>query len=254
MLTRRRQRSSPSSRTVRTACNPLRRQASSPPRAHPRSALRLRRRTTSSAAAAMPRPGSPQAPASRTPSRASSRARRCSPSSTAWSTPTPSTKWASRASSWPASTAPTGCAASCASPGRRVKGFEISRRHRPPRPQRRSQLRPQAALVVGTTCGAKCGGRSRILNTRRPWTPGQPLRDLRPDHGRAPEATLTRFSTTFCPGVGVVQIDVATGANFERATLELRPARCACATTGPRSCLLPRPPRCPGSELSARGS
>jgi hypothetical protein len=30
----------------------------------------------------------------------------------------------------------------------------------------------------------------------------------------------TRYSTTFCPGVGVVQIEVATGANFERATLK----------------------------------
>ena len=76
-------------------------------------------------------------------------------------------------------------------------------------------------LVVGTTWRGEHGGQSRILNTELTMdTPAGHyetcVQTMEERLGDRP----TRFSTTFCPGVGVVQIDVATGANFERALLK----------------------------------
>jgi hypothetical protein len=76
-------------------------------------------------------------------------------------------------------------------------------------------------LTVGTSWRGEHGGQSRILNNDAViGTPAghyegcvQTLEERLGDHP-------TRYSTTFCPDVGVVQIEVATGANFERAALK----------------------------------
>ena len=76
-------------------------------------------------------------------------------------------------------------------------------------------------LAVGTTWRGEHGGQSRILNA-------EAMLDTPAGHYDGCVQTMeerlgdrpTRYSTTFCPGVGVVQIEVATGANFERAVLQ----------------------------------
>jgi hypothetical protein len=76
-------------------------------------------------------------------------------------------------------------------------------------------------LKVGTTWRGEHGGQSRILNS-------EAIIDTPAGHYENCIQTLeerlgdrpTRYSTTFCPDVGVVQIEVATGANYERAALK----------------------------------
>ena len=76
-------------------------------------------------------------------------------------------------------------------------------------------------LQVGTTWRGEHGGQSRIVNASA-------LIDTPAGHYENCVQTLeerlgdrpTRYSTTFCPEVGVVQIEVATGANYERAALK----------------------------------
>jgi hypothetical protein len=76
-------------------------------------------------------------------------------------------------------------------------------------------------LQVGTSWRGEHGGQSRILNASA-------LIDTPAGHYEGCVQTLeerlgdtpTRYSTTFCPEVGVVQIEVATGANYERAALK----------------------------------
>ncbi len=76
-------------------------------------------------------------------------------------------------------------------------------------------------LREGTTWRGEHGGQSRILNTEAVvQTPAGHyegcVQTLEERLGDRP----TRYSTTFCPEVGVVQIEVATGANYERAALK----------------------------------
>lgn len=76
-------------------------------------------------------------------------------------------------------------------------------------------------LAVGTTWRGEHGGQSRIINVDGVvQTPAGHyegcVQTLEERLGDRP----TRYSTTFCPEVGVVQIEVATGANFERASLK----------------------------------
>jgi hypothetical protein len=76
-------------------------------------------------------------------------------------------------------------------------------------------------LVVGTSWRGEHGGQSRILNV-------DAMIDTPSGHYEGCVQTLeerlgdrpTRYSTTFCPQVGVVQIEVATGSNYERAALK----------------------------------
>jgi hypothetical protein len=76
-------------------------------------------------------------------------------------------------------------------------------------------------LAVGTKWRGEHGGQSRILDDAVSiTTPAghyegciQTIEERLGDHP-------TKYSTTFCPDVGVVQIDVATGGNFERASLK----------------------------------
>jgi hypothetical protein len=75
--------------------------------------------------------------------------------------------------------------------------------------------------VVGTTWRGEHGGQSRIVNADVPITTPAGhyegcVQTLEERLGDRP----TRYSTTFCPTVGVVQVEVATGANFERANLK----------------------------------
>lgn len=76
-------------------------------------------------------------------------------------------------------------------------------------------------LAVGTSWRGEHGGQSRILNVDTAITTPAGryegcVQTLEERLGDRP----TRYSTTFCPDVGVVQIEVATGANFERASLK----------------------------------
>lgn len=76
-------------------------------------------------------------------------------------------------------------------------------------------------LAVGTTWRGEHGGQSRILNTAA-------IVDTPAGHYEGCVQTLeerlgdkpTRYATTFCPEVGVVQVEVATGAEYERAALK----------------------------------
>jgi hypothetical protein len=79
----------------------------------------------------------------------------------------------------------------------------------------------QTPLAKGTRWRGEHGGNSEILEaTVSIDTPAGHydgcVRTLEQRLGDRP----TRYATTFCPDVGVVQIEVATGANFERATLK----------------------------------
>jgi hypothetical protein len=76
-------------------------------------------------------------------------------------------------------------------------------------------------LTEGTSWRGEHGGQSRILkNDAVIETPAGHyegcIQTLEERLGDRP----TRYSTTFCPEVGVVQIEVATGANYERAALK----------------------------------
>jgi hypothetical protein len=76
-------------------------------------------------------------------------------------------------------------------------------------------------LTVGTSWRGEHGGQSRILNADTVIdTPAgryeSCVQTLEERMGDRP----IRYSTTFCPAVGVVQIEVATGANFEKAVLK----------------------------------
>ncbi len=76
-------------------------------------------------------------------------------------------------------------------------------------------------LVAGTTWRGEHGGQSKILETNAAIeTPAGHyegcVQTLEERLGDRP----TRYATTFCPEVGVVQIEVATGANYERASLK----------------------------------
>jgi hypothetical protein len=76
-------------------------------------------------------------------------------------------------------------------------------------------------LAEGTSWLGEHGGKSRILKV------GVAV-DTPAGHYEGCVQTLeerlgdrpTRYSTTFCPDVGVVQIEAATGANYERAALK----------------------------------
>jgi hypothetical protein len=76
-------------------------------------------------------------------------------------------------------------------------------------------------LAVGTSWRGEHGGQSRILNVAASVdTPAGHyegcVQTLEERLGDQP----TRYATTFCPEVGVVQVEVATGANYERAALK----------------------------------
>ena len=79
----------------------------------------------------------------------------------------------------------------------------------------------KAPLVVGTSWPGENGGKSRILGVNASIdTPAghydgcvQTLEERLGDHP-------VRYATTFCPDVGVVNLEVATGANYERASLK----------------------------------
>ena len=76
-------------------------------------------------------------------------------------------------------------------------------------------------LAVGTSWRGEHGGQSRILSTAASI-------DAPAGHYEGCVQTLeerlgdrpTRYATTFCPEVGVVQVEVSTGANYERAALK----------------------------------
>jgi len=75
--------------------------------------------------------------------------------------------------------------------------------------------------LVGTSWRGEHGGQSRILDASAVIdTPAGHyegcLQTLEERLGDKP----MRYSTTFCPEVGVVQIEVAAGANYERAALK----------------------------------
>lgn len=79
----------------------------------------------------------------------------------------------------------------------------------------------KAPLAVGTSWPGENGGKSRILSVNATIdAPAghydgcvQTLEERLGDHP-------VRFATTFCPDVGVVNLEVATGANYERASLK----------------------------------
>jgi hypothetical protein len=76
-------------------------------------------------------------------------------------------------------------------------------------------------VQVGTSWRGEHGGQSHILSVDAAVdTPAGHyegcIQTLEERLGDRP----TRYSTTFCPEVGVVQIEVATGANYERAALK----------------------------------
>jgi hypothetical protein len=76
-------------------------------------------------------------------------------------------------------------------------------------------------LQTGTSWRGEHGGQSRIINATA-------VIDTPAGHYEGCVQTLeerlgdrpTRYSTTFCPEVGVVQIEVGAGINFERAALK----------------------------------
>jgi hypothetical protein len=76
-------------------------------------------------------------------------------------------------------------------------------------------------LQTGTTWRGEHGGQSRIINDAA-------MVDTPAGHYDGCVQTLeerlgdrpTRYSTTFCPEVGVVQLEVGSGMNFERAVLK----------------------------------
>ena len=76
-------------------------------------------------------------------------------------------------------------------------------------------------VQVGTSWRGEHGGQSRIVDASASI-------DTPAGHYEGCVLTLeerlgdkpTRYSTTFCPQVGVVQIEVAAGANYERAALK----------------------------------
>jgi hypothetical protein len=76
-------------------------------------------------------------------------------------------------------------------------------------------------LAVGTIWQGEHGGQSRILKVDAAADPPAGHYDgcvqtLEERTGDRP----TRWSTTFCPNVGVVLLEVATGSNYERAALK----------------------------------
>lgn len=79
----------------------------------------------------------------------------------------------------------------------------------------------KAPLAIGTSWQGENGGKSRILGVNASIdTPAghydgcvQTLEERLGDHP-------VRYATTFCPDVGVVSLEVATGANYERASLK----------------------------------
>jgi hypothetical protein len=79
----------------------------------------------------------------------------------------------------------------------------------------------KAPIAVGTTWRGEHGGQSRILSTTAAVdTPAghydNCVQTLEERLGDKP----VRYATTFCPDTGVVMIEAATGANFERASLK----------------------------------
>ncbi|APR83580.1 Hypothetical protein A7982_08929 [Minicystis rosea] len=79
----------------------------------------------------------------------------------------------------------------------------------------------KAPLDVGTTWVGEHGGKTRVLSvTAGADTPAGHydgcVQTLEERLGDRP----IRYSTTFCPAVGVVSLEVATGANYERAQLK----------------------------------
>ncbi|MFT3773502.1 MAG: hypothetical protein QM820_49630 [Minicystis sp.] len=79
----------------------------------------------------------------------------------------------------------------------------------------------KAPLEVGTTWVGEHGGKTRVLSvTATVDTPAGHhegcVQTLEERLGDAP----VRYATTFCPAVGVVNLEVATGANYERAELK----------------------------------
>jgi len=76
-------------------------------------------------------------------------------------------------------------------------------------------------LLEGTSWRGEHGGQSRILKVDLAFDTGAGhhegcVQTMEERLGDRP----TRYSTIFCPEIGVVQVEVATGANFERATLK----------------------------------
>ena len=79
----------------------------------------------------------------------------------------------------------------------------------------------KAPMAVGTSWPGENGGKSRILTVNASIdTPAGHydgcFQTLEERGGDRP----VRFATTFCPDVGVVSLEVATGANYERASLK----------------------------------
>jgi hypothetical protein len=79
----------------------------------------------------------------------------------------------------------------------------------------------KAPIAVGTSWRGEHGGQSRILKVDVAADPPaghyegcvQTLEERSGDRA-------TRWATTFCPDVGVVLLEVATGSNYERASLK----------------------------------
>jgi hypothetical protein len=79
----------------------------------------------------------------------------------------------------------------------------------------------KAPLAVGTTWRGEHGGKTSVLDTNVSVdTPvGHHDGCVRTREERLGDRPV-RYATVFCPGVGVVSLEVATGANYERAELK----------------------------------
>ena len=79
----------------------------------------------------------------------------------------------------------------------------------------------KSPLAVGATWRGEHGGNTRVLSVSASIdTPGGHhdgcVQTMEERLGDRP----VRYATVFCPGVGVVSLEVATGANYERAELK----------------------------------
>jgi hypothetical protein len=79
----------------------------------------------------------------------------------------------------------------------------------------------KAPIAVGTSWRGEHGGQSRILKVDAAVDPPAGHYDgcVQTLEERAGDLPM-RWATTFCPDVGVVLLEVATGANYERASLK----------------------------------
>lgn len=79
----------------------------------------------------------------------------------------------------------------------------------------------KAPLQVGTQWRGEHGGLTQIFAVdARVETPAGPFTGCVTTREERLGDRPVRYATTFCPQVGVVMLEVATGANYERATLK----------------------------------